>query len=275
VRIEASAFDETSEFDLLVTGRKPVVEPAAVVDGAGFEIGLTAGGAGSIFGVNMMEDINGVLVPAPNAVALSQDGTQQNAGLWPLEFEGVSIRINGQPAPLFALASMEGFQQINFQVPFDVASFSQASVEITNNGSTTTLSNIPVLPAKPRIFEIPINDKVYAAALHLDYSLVEPAAPARPGEIILLFLTGLGPTDPEVATNLPGPVPPAATVLQPTVRLAGAEQQVLGSFYAPQLTSVYQINLRIQEDTAPGEHEIEAFIEGAGGQKLLLPVARP
>jgi uncharacterized protein (TIGR03437 family) len=273
VRVEAYVDNKKTDFRLTVTGRKPRFDRSAVVDGAGFGIGLTPGGCGSIFGSNLMEDINGVMVPTPNmSAALSADGKTQSAGLWPVEFEGVSVRINGAPAPLFALASVDGSEQINFQVPFDLGTVSQAVVEINNNGTITTVDQIPILAAKPRLFEIPIADKIYAAALHLDYTLVGPDAPARPGEIILLYLTGLGPTDPAVSTNLPGPVPAATTVYQPVVRLDGADQEVLGSYYAPQLTSVYQVNLRVGENTAPGEREIEVLIEGVGGQKLLLPV---
>jgi uncharacterized protein (TIGR03437 family) len=214
------------------------------------------------------------MVPTPNGLALSEHGKAEGAGVWPVEFAGVSVEVNGVPAPLFALANVNGSEQINFQVPFDVAAVSETTVVINNNGTTTTVSNVPILPAKPRIFEIHLDGKTYAAALHLDYSLVSPDAPARPGEIILLFLTGLGPTDPSVATNLPGPVPPAATVYQPTLRLGGVEQEVLGSFYAPELTSVYQVNFRIKDNTAPGEQEIEVFVEGLGGQKVMLPVGQ-
>jgi uncharacterized protein (TIGR03437 family) len=273
VRVEAYVEDKKAEFRLTVTGRKPRFDRSAVVDGAGFGLGLTPGGCGSIFGVNLMEDINGVMVPAPNiSAALSADGKTQSAGLWPVEFEGVSVRINGVSAPLFALASVDGSEQINFQVPFDLGSVSEAVIEINNNGTSTTVDQIPILAAKPRLFEIPIGDKIYAAALHLDYSLIGPDSPARPGEIILLYLTGLGPTDPAVSTNLPGPVPAATTIYQPVVRLDGADQEVLGSYYAPQLTSVYQVNLRVSESAAPGAREIEVLIEGVGGQKLLLPV---
>jgi uncharacterized protein (TIGR03437 family) len=64
-------------------------------------------------------------------------------------------------------------------------------------------------------------------------------------------------------------------VYEPTIRLSGVDQEVLGSFYAPQLTAVYQVNLRIGADVPSGEHPIEVLHEGLKGHPLLLPVGVP
>ena len=220
-----------------------------------------------------MEDIDGVMVPAaPSAAASSTDGKPQEAGIWPVEFEGVSVRVNGVAAPLFALVSVDDAEQINFQVPFELGTISEASIEIDNNGATTSVDKVPILPLEAAAVRNPRRRQIVCggAARRLQPGRARRAGAARRNH--LLYLTGLGPTDLAVPTNCPGPTPPATTLYQPKVRLDGAEQEVLGSYYAPQLTSVYQVNLRVGENTVPGDREIDVSLEGVGAQKLVLPV---
>ena len=102
--------------------------------------------------------------------------------------------------------------------------------------------------------------------------MVTPANPARPGEVILLFVTGLGPTSPAVGTNVPGPIPPAVTVNDPLVLVAGVEAEVLGSFYAPTLSTAYQINFRIPIILPSGNAILQVSIVGAESQESLIPI---
>ncbi len=112
-----------------------------------------------------------------------------------------------------------------------------------------------------------------AAALHADFSVVTQTNPARRGEIILLFVTGLGATNPPVQTNVAGPVsPPAATIVQPVVGINGKGAQVLGSWYAPLLYTAYQINFVIPADAASGLASLSVVAGPAASQDSRIPI---
>jgi uncharacterized protein (TIGR03437 family) len=278
--VEASALvqnqNQTVRFTVNTVGRTPAVTLLGFVGGADFRQGWVSGSTGSIFGVGLMEGVDGVALPAPNiAAALSPQGPAQAGGVWPTEFRGVSVTVNGIRAPILGLANVNGQEQINIQVPFGIAA-GAIPVVLNNNGSSTTISGVQVAAVQPGIFEVSVEGGRFAAALHADYSLITPSNPARPGEVVQLFLTGLGATNPAVATNAVGPVPLARTVQAPTVGIDGVGQAVVESsaFYAPGLVSVYQINFVVGADTQTGNRNLNMAIGGANSQTVLLPVQR-
>jgi uncharacterized protein (TIGR03437 family) len=147
---------------------------------------------------------------------------------------------------------------------------------INNNGSTTTITGVQILSVQPGIFEVSVEGGRFAAALHADYSLVTPSNPARPGDVIQLFLTGLGATNPPVATNVVGPTPAAQTVSAPTVGIDDAGMEVLGNaaFYAPALVTVYQVNFVVGPNVQSGNRSLNVALDGVFSQKVELPVQR-
>ncbi len=260
ITVEARSGDLVRLFTLVVAGRTPVVTTAGFVNGASFVFGWAPGGTGSIFGSGLMEGVEGVVLP--------------DAAPFPTILRGVQVLVENIPAPIISLANVNGQQQINIQVPFGVpAPAESVVVTIINNGTSATFSGIRTFRAMPGIFEFTLGAAKFAAALHADFRPVTPANPARPGEIILLFLTGGGPTTPEVGTNVPGPTPPARTVDPPTVFLDGARAEVLGGFYAPGFISAYQINFVIPADAAAGTLVLQVNIAGIPSQPTVIAVA--
>ena len=115
---------------------------------------------------------------------------------------------------------------------------------------------------------------ISCTAFHADFTLVTPLQPALPNEIILLFLTGLGPTNPAVGTNVPGPAPPARSIVDPVVAIDDTGAEVLGSFYAPGLVTAYQVNFRIPANTQPGNRKLSFVAAGARAVEVVIPVGR-
>jgi uncharacterized protein (TIGR03437 family) len=145
-------------------------------------------------------------------------------------------------------------------------------VVIENNGSRATIPGVPVRPIFPQIFEFELGGTKYAAALHADFSVVTPQNPARSGEVILLFLTGMGATSPPIATNVAGPAPPAITLRSPSVGLNGEGMEILGSFYAPGLYTAYQINFRVGPNVRSGLASLSVVVDGVASQDAKLPI---
>ena len=157
-------------------------------------------------------------------------------------------------------------------MPFQTAN-GTATVEIDNNGKRTVIQNVPINSVQPGVFEITVDGQRIAAALRQDYSVITPSNRPVPGEAVQMFFTGGGPLSPAVATNTPGPVPPAFTTAGATVRIDGVEQQALGSFYAPGLITANQINFVVAPGTAPGDRRLTLRLAGADSQEVTLPVA--
>jgi uncharacterized protein (TIGR03437 family) len=258
--VVAEAVGQSVTFIFTTVGRVPVATTAGFVNGASFRPGWVPGSLGSIFGSALMDGVEGV-VAADRAP-------------FPTTLRGIRVTVEGVDAPLISLVSLPGRdQQINLQVPFGIPATGTVTAVIENNGSRATITGVPVRPAMPGIFEFESAGVRYAAALHADFNVVTPQNPARPDEIILLFLTGLGLTNPPVATNVAGPTSPlAATVRQPVVGLNGEGMEVLGSFYAPQLYTAYQINFRVGRNVRSGTASLSVVVDGVASQDARLPV---
>ena len=99
-----------------------------------------------------------------------------------------------------------------------------------------------------------------------DFSLVTASKPAKAGEILTLFASGLGPTNPAVPYRRPFPAGPAPVVTSPVVvKVNGNSAQALYAGGYPGATDGYQVNFQVPAGTAPGAATlslVSGFIEG-------------
>ena len=258
VIVEARAVGLVIQFRLTIVGEFPFTTAPGFVNGASFQAGLVPGSLASIFGSGLTQGLIGVLAA--------------DSAPFPTMLGGVRVFVAGVAAPMISIANVNGQEQLNIQVPATLSAPGTVSVTIDNNGAIATISGIQTLVVQPGIFQVTLPEGLFAAALHPNFEFVSPTNRASPGAVILLFVTGLGPTDPPVGTNVPGPVPPAVTLNQPTVTIDGVEAEVLGSFYAPFQYTLYQINLVIPPGAASGNLIIQVKINGVLSQELVIPV---
>ena len=152
--------------------------------------------------------------------------------------------------------------QINFLVPPGFLSGTTTFSVVSQNRAGPLLTLV-LLNTAPALFLL---DAQTVVATHTDGSVVTATKPARPGEIAILYATGLGETSPPVE---PGQIPTAAAPLvngsdfqvlldgQPVPR-----EDVLYAGVAPFFAGLYQINLRLPAGTGLNP-EIRI---GCGGQ---------
>ena len=260
VTVTASAAGQTVTFNLGVGGGAPTAPLEGFVNGASFQPGWVPGSLGTVFVTGLLGDIDGVVLG--------------NQVPFPTTLGGVSVTVNGTPAPIIAVINDDGKEQINIQVPFGVAA-GVATVVIEKDGLSITVEGVPILPVQPGIFEFPLNGNLFAAALDVNFNLITPGNPARPGDIVQLFLTGLGLLNPAVGTNNPGPVSPLPRVVVKTiVGLDDAGMENLGAFYAPGLLMVYQINFRVALNAQSGNRKLTIVGGGVASKSSLLPIKR-
>jgi uncharacterized protein (TIGR03437 family) len=258
--VEARALTFSTRFTLEVIGRTPSVPSLGFVNAASYAAGLTPCSAASIFGVGLMEGIDGVVLP--------------QGAPFPTRLRGVRVLVDGVEAPILALANINGTEQINIQVPcFTKAPSNEVVVTIENNGVSATFAGVRTLKAQPGIYPKTVAAGQVAAALHLDGTLVEPSNPARPGEVIQLFWNGGGGVTPAVGTNSTGPTNPLSFVdIGVAVRLDGTLTEVLASVYAPNYVTLYQTNFRVPANARTGLLPLLVEQDGQVSAEVRLPV---
>jgi uncharacterized protein (TIGR03437 family) len=104
-------------------------------------------------------------------------GFDPQTGALPTSGPGVSVTWNGVPAPLYFASA----DQLNVQVPYEVASASEARLVLTVNGQSSEPVVTSVVATHPGLFP-----RVWNA----DGSLNSPENPAARGSVVVLYATG-------------------------------------------------------------------------------------
>ena len=103
----------------------------------------------------------------------------------------------------------------------------------------------------PRV--VPASTGGMAVTHASDFRLVDGANPAAPGEVLSLFATGLGPTQPGVDPGRAFPANPLGVVTSLVeVRIDGKPAEVLGAVGLPGSVDGYQVNFRVPADARRG-----------------------
>jgi uncharacterized protein (TIGR03437 family) len=114
------------------------------------------------------------------------------------------------------------------------------------------------------------------AATHADGCVITKLSPARSGETVVLYGTGLGTTDPAVVNGQISMVPAQIVLLgELSVLVAGTALDSASVFYAgvtPGIPGLYQINVRLPKPLAPNP-EIRIVIgDQSSPAAMQLPV---
>jgi uncharacterized protein (TIGR03437 family) len=90
---------------------------------------------------------------------------------------------------------------------------------------------------------------IYRAA---NAELVTPTNPVHPKDTLVIYLTGMGKTFPEIDAGLAAPAYPLANaVAVPTITLGGTALRVDYAGLAPGWAGLYQINVYVPPSGAP------------------------
>ena len=97
--------------------------------------------------------------------------------------------------------------------------------------------------------------------------------PARPGEFVAIFATGLGPVEPPLATGAPASDDPlSVTTTLPQVTIGGVPATVTFSGLAPGFVGLYQINVEIPAG-APSGGAVAVVVTIGGVQSNVVTIA--
>jgi uncharacterized protein (TIGR03437 family) len=164
---------------------------------------------------------------------------------------GISVTFNGVTAPVYYVSTSAGHpDQVAVQVPFETQP-GAASVVINAAGGGSATVTEPVLPYAPGIFQATVGGQLIAVAVRPDGSYVSPSNPAHAGEVIEVFVTGLGQVSPATATGNAG-VPGQSVVGSVVVGLNNGGVPLISAVYAQGMVGVYILTMQVPIDTLTG-----------------------
>lgn len=200
----------------------------------------------------------------------------------PVELNGVRLLLDGLPVPLQTVEP----ERIVFQIPWETATGAHR-LEIVTEANGNFETEPVTLEIQRTVFGqfetlgrehgVSLSLMPFALAAHGDFSsVVTPANPARPGEIVHLYMTGLGPVAPAVRTGDPAPVEPLAQLIAPVrCTVYDTEADVLFAGLAPGFVGYYQVSIRIPAEVQVSQGEALLACRPAGpetGESRFLPV---
>jgi uncharacterized protein (TIGR03437 family) len=242
----------------LVTTNPLVPGPNSVVNAASFvHGGVVPGGMATLFGSNLT----------------TSTGINLASGL-PLktDFLTTSVEFAGKyEAPIFAVDNVNGTQQINFQVPWEIASLPTVLLQVSTNGVSSLPVEVPVLAAQPGVIAYNVGGVSYGVVLHSSFALADTANPAALGETLTVYCVDLGAVSPALADGAPG-TGAEITVAVPTATIGGANAPVSFHGTAPGFVALYQVNVTVPTGLSSGNQPLVLTISGASSAPVQLPV---
>jgi uncharacterized protein (TIGR03437 family) len=235
----------------------PVI--TAVVNGASFKPGIVSGSWASILGMDLA------------TTTRSWNASDFVNGNLPKSLSSTGVIINGKAAYVSYISPT----QINALIADDPG-LGMVTVLVTEEFNSSNVAFAAKVPLAPALFTFtstyPVaahnSDGTYAAPPDLLPGVITTSA--HPNEVIQLFGTGFGPTNPVVPTGILFTTP--APLAQPvTATVGGVPAKIDAYLIAP---GVYQLNLTVP-DLAVGDADLSITMGSNSTQAgLLLPIAK-
>jgi len=198
-------------------------------------------------------------------------GDPQAASTLPLgtSLGSTEVLVNGKPAPVYYVAA----GQINFQIPFE-ASTGDATIQVVRNGTNGNVIYVNIQSAQPRFLLLGGGYVIMTTPSNALTGI--PSHPATAGDTVVMYVIGLGPTTPSVASGTASPNP-APTV--PQTRVCFGEHTVVTqppcttagfAGLTPGLVGLYQVNVTIPSGLPKGNVPIFFTVAGQFSDQELI-----
>ena len=228
----------------------------AVANAASFQTGIAPGGIVTIFGSK--------LGAAPGQIV--------TAGVpWTTSLSGIGVTMDGTAVPVYRVLNLNGQEQLSVLAPFSLTGKNSTSLVVSTPAGSSPAVSVPVYGAQPGIF---ILDSASSGAVHANGTVVNAAAPAAPGETVVLYLTGLGPVSNGPAAGQPASLTTLSqTTLSPTVTIGGFNATVAFAGLTPGYIGLYQINVAVPGALPSGTTaDVTVSANGITSNTAKLPV---
>jgi uncharacterized protein (TIGR03437 family) len=229
----------------------------SVLNAASFQPAVSSGGFVSIMGTGF---------GTSSHTWTTSDFSGRNL---PTSLDGISVTINGHPAYVEYISPT----QVNVIAPDDDA-VGQVQVQVVTRQGASYAGTVIKQKLSPAFFAYRSGTTSYAVAVHSDGSLVGPVGPssrpAVPGEVIEIYGTGFGATNPAMpASQLVSQ--PAPLIVPATVSIGGLNAAV--QWVGLVSPGLYQLNV-IVPMIATGDQTVQMTISGFQSPSgVFLPVS--
>jgi uncharacterized protein (TIGR03437 family) len=190
-------------------------------------------------------------------------------GALPTTLDGVTVTVGGQPAYIEYVSPT----QINAVAPNVPAG--SVPVIVKNSGGASQPATAQLAAEQPAFFQW----GNYAVATRQDFSLAvkngtfpgTTTIPAKPGDVIILWGTGFGPTSPSAPAGAETPSTTTYnTATAVSVKIGTQSATVYGAALAPGYAGLYQVAIQIPASLANGDYPVVATISGAASPSTIL-----
>ena len=171
----------------------------------------------------------------------------------PTNLGGTQVFVNDQPAPVYYVSA----SQVNFQIPYEAA-IGNGTVRV-DNGQRGNSVFVNIMARAPRL--LLFGGGPYAILTTPGNALTGiPGSPVKAGDTVVIYMIGLGPTSPSVASGAASPSNPLATVPGDTKvcfgggGIFGAAQctNALFAGLSPGFVGLYQVNVQVPQSVPSG-----------------------
>ena len=226
---------------------------SAVVSAADSKSPVAPGGLMTLYGSNLSPtNLATSQIPVPTALANS------------------CITVNGQPIPLIFVSP----SQINAQMPFQAVG--AETIVVHTPGGLSDNYNLTVQPNAPAVFLSGVagpQTNLPTVIRLANGFLATDSNPIHPNDTLVIYVTGLGQTNPAGVTGYPASGSPLLNALTPpTVTLGSATLSVEYAGLAPGEVGVYQINAVVPGGISPGLSQPLTISQGGGSITVPMRV---
>ncbi|MBM3814891.1 MAG: hypothetical protein FJW20_24980 [Acidimicrobiia bacterium] len=164
----------------------------------------------------------------------------------PLTLQGARATLAGRPVPLVFSSP----NQLNAVLPFDIPINSTHQLVLRRGTALSVPEPVNILASQTGVFTKDLSGRgegiIVVARGDGSKQLAGPGAPANPGDVLVIYCTGLGEVDPRAIAGSSTPITPLSPTLEPvTVTLAGIDAPVAFAGLTPGFTGLYQINAAV------------------------------
>jgi uncharacterized protein (TIGR03437 family) len=215
-----------------------------IVNAADFSLPVAPGGLITLLGSDL-SPVSAASQPGPLSGAVNES----------------CLTANGLPVPVIFVSP----GQINAQLPFALEG--NTTLVLRTPSGVSDNFNITIKPVAPSIFRSGVagpQSDIPTVIRASNNQVVTLSNPIHHGDVLTIYATGLGRTNPPVEAGVPAPFDPLATVVvKPVVTIGGVPVEVLFAGLSPGHVGIYQLNVRVGVNVPEGLNVPLTISQGA------------
>jgi uncharacterized protein (TIGR03437 family) len=235
----------------------PQVTAGGVVETAAYGSPVAPGDLVAIFGAELSAAAaSATAVPLPNQLL------------------STAVLIDGQFIPMFYTSS----GQVNAVVPYGLPVNARHQLVVQRDNSLSVPQSVLVGVARPGVYTVDASGsgqgQIYKVDAAGNQILTDKNAPAKAGDTLVIYCSGLGAVNPQLSAGTATPLTFLTNTVDPlTVTIGGKSAVVLFSGLTPGSTGLYQVNAVVPEGLSNSDTtSLQITISGQDSATVTLSV---